>query len=143
MLRSSTRASPLLGTPRVLDSNHEVQPRFQHSTILSRPIYTATEKGHISWPTSPQPTFSTHLESLQTREAWLFRVLPSCRTMDGDPAVEPEIDSFSRVLPLPYRVAIIVVFGIWAWGVNLHYLHLVKIVLESPVPDCLKTHALT
>ncbi|KIV91669.1 hypothetical protein, variant [Exophiala mesophila] len=47
--------------------------------------------------------------------------------MDGDPAVEPEIDSFSRVLPLPYRVAIIVVLGIWAWGVNLHYLHLVKI----------------
>lgn len=52
--------------------------------------------------------------------------------MDGDPAVEPEIDSFSRVLPLPYRVAIIVVFGIWAWGVNLHYLHLVKIVLSPP-----------
>ncbi|KAK5061558.1 hypothetical protein LTR84_008102 [Exophiala bonariae] len=47
--------------------------------------------------------------------------------MDGDPAVESEIDSFSLVLPLPYRVAIIVVLGIWAWGLNLHYLHLVKI----------------
>ncbi|EXJ91002.1 hypothetical protein A1O1_04109 [Capronia coronata CBS 617.96] len=47
--------------------------------------------------------------------------------MDGDPAVEPEIDSFSLVLPLPYRVAIIIVFGIWAWGLNLHYLHLIKI----------------
>jgi hypothetical protein len=31
--------------------------------------------------------------------------------MDGDPAVEPELDSFSLTLPLPYRVAIIVVLG--------------------------------
>ena len=31
--------------------------------------------------------------------------------MDGDPKVEPELDSFSRVLPLPYRVAIILVCG--------------------------------
>lgn len=31
--------------------------------------------------------------------------------MDGDPAVEPEVDSFSRFLPLPYRVAIILVSG--------------------------------
>ena len=31
--------------------------------------------------------------------------------MDGDPAVEPEVDSFSLVLPLPYRVAIIIVLG--------------------------------
>ncbi len=48
--------------------------------------------------------------------------------MDGDPAVEPEVDSFSLALPLPYRVAIITVLGIWAWGLNLHYLHLLKIV---------------
>ena len=47
--------------------------------------------------------------------------------MDGDPAVEPEVDSFSLFLPLPYRVAIILVSGIWAWGVNLQYLHLIKI----------------
>lgn len=33
------------------------------------------------------------------------------RTMDGDPAVEPELDSFSLTLPLPYRVAIILVAG--------------------------------
>jgi hypothetical protein len=33
-------------------------------------------------------------------------------TMDGDPAVEPELDSFSLTLPLPYRVALIVVLGI-------------------------------
>lgn len=32
--------------------------------------------------------------------------------MDGDPRVESELDSFSRVLPLPYRVAIILVCGI-------------------------------
>ena len=31
--------------------------------------------------------------------------------MDGDPAVEPELDAFSLVLPLPYRVAIIFVAG--------------------------------
>jgi len=47
--------------------------------------------------------------------------------MDGDVAVEPEVDPFSLVLPLPYRVAIIIVLGIWAWGLNLHYLNLVKI----------------
>ncbi|KAK5097368.1 protein-ER retention protein [Exophiala xenobiotica] len=47
--------------------------------------------------------------------------------MDGDPKVESELDPFSRVLPLPYRVAIILVCGIWAWGLNLHYLYLVKI----------------
>jgi hypothetical protein len=31
--------------------------------------------------------------------------------MDGDPAVEPEFDSFSLSLPLPYRVALVVVLG--------------------------------
>lgn len=31
--------------------------------------------------------------------------------MDGDPAVEPELDRFSRILPLPYRVALIIVMG--------------------------------
>ena len=29
--------------------------------------------------------------------------------MDGDPAVEPQLDSFSLTFPLPYRVAFIVV----------------------------------
>jgi len=51
--------------------------------------------------------------------------------MDGDPAVEPNIDGFSRVLPLPYRVALIIVLGIWAWGLNLHYLTLIKIDVPS------------
>lgn len=31
--------------------------------------------------------------------------------MDGDPAVESELDSFSLTFPLPYRVAFIVVLG--------------------------------
>jgi hypothetical protein len=31
--------------------------------------------------------------------------------MDGDPSVEPELDSFSLFLPLPYRVALIIVLG--------------------------------
>ncbi|KAG9206351.1 hypothetical protein B5807_01770 [Epicoccum nigrum] len=51
--------------------------------------------------------------------------------MDGDPAVEPELDGFSRVLPLPYRVALIIVLGIWAWGLNLHYLSLIRIDVPS------------
>ncbi|KAK5000934.1 protein-ER retention protein [Elasticomyces elasticus] len=32
--------------------------------------------------------------------------------MDGDPAVEPELDSFSLFLPLPYRVALILVLAL-------------------------------
>lgn len=31
--------------------------------------------------------------------------------MDGDPYVEPDLDAFSRILPLPFRVAIILVLG--------------------------------
>jgi hypothetical protein len=31
--------------------------------------------------------------------------------MDGDPAVEPALDSFSLFLPLPYRVSLIIVLG--------------------------------
>ncbi|KAJ9157806.1 EXS family protein [Pleurostoma richardsiae] len=44
--------------------------------------------------------------------------------MDGDPAVEPQLDSFSLTFPLPYRVAFIVIAAVWGWGINLHYLHL-------------------
>ncbi|KAF2262531.1 EXS-domain-containing protein [Lojkania enalia] len=51
--------------------------------------------------------------------------------MDGDPAVDSQLDGFSRVLPLPYRVALIIVMGIWAWGLNLHYLSLIKIDVPS------------
>ncbi|KAI1809405.1 EXS family-domain-containing protein [Poronia punctata] len=47
--------------------------------------------------------------------------------MDGDPAVESELDSFSLTFPLPYRVAFIVVLAVWGWGLNLHYLYLLKI----------------
>jgi hypothetical protein len=31
--------------------------------------------------------------------------------MDPDPVEEPQLDAFSLALPLPYRVAIIAVFG--------------------------------
>ena len=31
--------------------------------------------------------------------------------MDEDPAVEPELDAFSLILPLPYRIAVIFVLG--------------------------------
>lgn len=43
--------------------------------------------------------------------------------MDGDPAVEHQLDSFSLAFPLPYRVAFIVIFAVWGWGANLHFLH--------------------
>ncbi|KAI1088439.1 EXS-domain-containing protein [Rostrohypoxylon terebratum] len=51
--------------------------------------------------------------------------------MDGDPAVEPELDSFSLTFPLPYRVAFIIVLAVWAWGINLHYLYLIGIDVPS------------
>ncbi|KAF2481081.1 EXS family-domain-containing protein [Neohortaea acidophila] len=47
--------------------------------------------------------------------------------MDGAPAVEEELDSVSLILPLPYRLALLIVLGVWLWGVNLHALRLLKI----------------
>ena len=44
--------------------------------------------------------------------------------MDGDPAVEHQLDSFSLTFPLPYRIAFIVILAVWGWGLNLHFLHL-------------------
>lgn len=41
-------------------------------------------------------------------------------TMDGDPAVEPELDSFSLTLPLPYRVALVTVLGALPSDALLH-----------------------
>ncbi|AEO53206.1 hypothetical protein MYCTH_2294232 [Thermothelomyces thermophilus ATCC 42464] len=43
--------------------------------------------------------------------------------MDGDPAVESGLDSFSLTFPLPYRVAFIIILAVWGWGVNLHFLY--------------------
>jgi len=51
--------------------------------------------------------------------------------MDGDPAVEPELDSFSRTFPLPYRVAFIIILAVWGWGLNLHFLYIRKIDVPS------------
>ena len=31
--------------------------------------------------------------------------------MEADPAVEPELDTVSLILPLPYRIAVIFVLG--------------------------------
>ncbi|KAH6853429.1 EXS family-domain-containing protein [Chaetomium sp. MPI-CAGE-AT-0009] len=47
--------------------------------------------------------------------------------MDGDPAVEQQLDSFSVTFPLPYRIAFIVILAVWGWGFNLHFLHLRRI----------------
>ncbi|AEO70081.1 031a37de-490b-4bb1-89fc-cac17555b4be [Thermothielavioides terrestris] len=45
----------------------------------------------------------------------------------GDPAVEPQLDSFSLTFPLPYRVAFLITLAVWGWGCNLHFLHLRRI----------------
>ena len=47
--------------------------------------------------------------------------------MDGDPAVESRLDSFSLTFPLPYRAAFLVTLAVWGWAANLHYLRLAKI----------------
>ncbi|KAM4054952.1 EXS family protein [Hirsutella rhossiliensis] len=47
--------------------------------------------------------------------------------MDGDPAVEPQLDSFSLVFPLPYRVGFIVTLAVWGWALNLHGLRLINV----------------
>ncbi|KAG5933957.1 hypothetical protein E4U59_006518 [Claviceps monticola] len=47
--------------------------------------------------------------------------------MDGDPAVESRLDGFSLIFPLPYRVGFIVTLAVWGWGLNLHYLYLLKV----------------
>lgn len=72
--------------------------------------------------------------------------------MDGDPTVESQLDSLSLILPLPYRIAFILVLGVWAWGVNLHYLYLLKIDVpylikyssrtSSPLPHHQRIYAL-
>ncbi|KAG9257843.1 EXS family-domain-containing protein [Emericellopsis atlantica] len=51
--------------------------------------------------------------------------------MDGDPAVEPELDSFSLTFPLPYRVGFIVTLAVWGWGLNLHCLYRCNIDVPS------------
>ncbi|KAJ2899405.1 protein-ER retention protein [Zalerion maritima] len=51
--------------------------------------------------------------------------------MDGDPAVESALDSFSLTFPLPYRVAFIIILAIWAWGVNLQCLTICKVDVPS------------
>ena len=58
--------------------------------------------------------------------------------MDGDPAVE-ELDSFGLLLPLPFRLGILAVLGVWLWGLNLQGLHMLKIVScanSNPAPKC-------
>jgi hypothetical protein len=55
--------------------------------------------------------------------------------MDFDPEVE-ELDSFDLLLPLPYRLAILIVLGVWFWGLNLHGLHLLNIVGHIGSSEC-------
>ncbi|KAG5932028.1 hypothetical protein E4U60_005537 [Claviceps pazoutovae] len=47
--------------------------------------------------------------------------------MDGDPAVESRLDGFSLIFPLPYRVGFILTLAVWGWGLNLHYLYILKV----------------
>lgn len=50
--------------------------------------------------------------------------------MDLDPA-EKELDSFSLLLPLPFRLGFVVCVGVWLWGMNLQGMGMVKIVRLS------------
>ena len=107
-------------------------------TILRNVQPLTTSLNHI--PNQPSHFFAS--QSAEFRIDYVYR-------MDVDPAVEPELDTFSLILPLPYRIAVIFVLGkrsrlvtldktqltrsgIWAWGVNLHYLSLLKIVRSRP-----------
>lgn len=45
---------------------------------------------------------------------------------DLDDSVE-EVDAFSLLMPLPYRLSTVLVLGIWLWGLNLHGLSKVQI----------------
>lgn len=49
---------------------------------------------------------------------------------DASPAEEPDLDTFCLLLPLPYRLALLIVLGVWLWGVNLHVLRRLKIVSD-------------
>lgn len=49
--------------------------------------------------------------------------------MDAHPAEGP--DPFSRVLPLPFRLELEMILGIWLWGLNLHGFHLLNIDIFS------------
>lgn len=60
---------------------------------------------HFLWY---QSTFGRSSTSLPETYHFHGRVVG----MDGDPAVESELDTFSLILPLPYRVAVIFVLGI-------------------------------
>ncbi|WEW60062.1 protein-ER retention protein [Emydomyces testavorans] len=47
--------------------------------------------------------------------------------MDPDHHASVNLEGFNLILPLPYRVAVILVAGVWGWGLNLHYLSALKI----------------
>lgn len=60
------------------------------------------------------------LQSLLCIKAWYYSIFQAITTvrngqrvskMDGDPEAELELDGFTLILPLPYRVAIILVAG--------------------------------
>ena len=45
--------------------------------------------------------------------------------MDANPA--EGIDTFSRVLPLPFRLELELILGFWLWALNLHGFHLLNV----------------
>jgi hypothetical protein len=57
--------------------------------------------------------------------------------MDGDPAVDSELDTLGLVLPLPFRVGLIVVLAVWGWAINLHVLsaHRINVPKLIAYPD--------
>ncbi|KAH8698298.1 EXS family-domain-containing protein [Talaromyces proteolyticus] len=65
----------------------------------------------------------------------------------ADSSVQPpeELDYFSLLFPLPFRVAILLVAGFWGWGFNLHYLSLAKIDVPALIryPSRQSPHQIT
>ncbi|EEP82891.1 conserved hypothetical protein [Uncinocarpus reesii 1704] len=51
--------------------------------------------------------------------------------MDPDHHEATNLQGFNLILPLPYRVAVILVAGVWGWGFNLHYLSLLRIQAQD------------
>lgn len=80
--------------------SYQAFPFPVRSNTLSPPVVTLFRFGSLR----PTPAIPSQLKESDA-------VFQSVITMDGDPAVENELDSFSRTLPLPFRVALIIVLG--------------------------------
>ncbi|KAI5303526.1 hypothetical protein KEM56_007462 [Ascosphaera pollenicola] len=62
--------------------------------------------------------------------------------MDHEKSVSAaDLGSLGLYFPLPYRIATILLAGVWGWGFNLHYLTAVKIFGDIILADVLTSYA--